>query len=165
MAILMFRIDLTAFGGGFASVPFMQHEIVGVRNWMDNQTFMNGIALGQITPGPIVITATFIGYVLWGPVGGAIATISVFLPSFVMVIGTSPWFDRLRYSPSFNKVIGGVLCSFVGLLLTVAIRFGTNVHGDLYHTVLGSGALTALLLKVDILWVVAAGTIISAIVM
>jgi chromate transporter len=164
LAILLFRIDLLAFGGGFASVPLMLHEIVGVRNWIDNQTFMNGIILGQVTPGPIVITATFIGYLLGGPFGGVVATISIFLPSFMVMVGISPYFDRLRASPAFNKVIGGVLCSFVGLLLTVTIRFALNVHWDLSHLLLASSALVALLLKVDILWVVVIGTIISVMV-
>lgn len=161
--ILMLRIDLFAFGGGFASVPLMFHEIVEVRHWMDSQTFMNGIVLGQVTPGPIVITATFIGYLFGGLFGGVIATIGIFLPSFILVVTVSPYFDRLRTLPSFNKVIGGVLCSFVGLLLTVTIRFALNVHWDLSHLLLASGALVALLLKVDILWVVVVGTIISVI--
>jgi chromate transporter len=164
LAFLMFRIDLFAFGGGFASVPLMFHEVVQIRSWMDSQTFMNGIVLGQVTPGPIVITATFIGYLLSGPLGGVIATIGIFLPSFLLVIGISPYFDRLRASPSFNKVISGVLCSFVGLLFSVTIRFALNVHWDLFHILLASGALVALLLKVDILWVVVIGTIISVII-
>jgi chromate transporter len=164
LAVLLCRIDLFAFGGGFASVPLMLHEIVVVRHWIDSQTFMNGIVLGQVTPGPIVITATFIGYLLGGPLGGVIATISIFLPSFILVIAASPYFDRLRTSPSFNKVIGGVLCSFVGLLLTVTIRFALNAHWDLSHLLLASSAFVALLLKVDILWVVVIGTIISVIV-
>jgi chromate transporter len=163
LAILMSRIDLFAFGGGFASVPLMLHEIVEVRNWMDSQTFMNGIVLGQVTPGPIVITATFIGFLLGGLFGGVIATIGIFLPSFILVAAVSPYFDRLRTSPSFNKIIGGVLCSFVGLLLTVTIRFALNVRWDWSHLLLASGALVALLLKIDILWVVVAGTIISVI--
>jgi len=163
LAVLLVRVDLLAFGGGFASVPLMFHEIVEVRHWMDSQTFMNGIVLGQVTPGPVVITATFIGYLSGGPLGGVIATISVLLPSFLLVIGISPYFDRLRASPSFNKVIGGVLCSFVGLLLTVTIRFATNVEWDYAHLLLAGGALMALLLKVDILWVVVIGTIISVI--
>jgi len=163
LAVLLFRIDLLAFGGGFASVPLMLHEIVKVRNWIDSQTFMNGIVLGQVTPGPIVITATFIGYLLRGPLGGVIATISIFLPSFMVVVGISSYFDRLRASPSFNKVIGGVLCSFVGLLLTVTIRFALNVHWNLSHLLLASSALVALHLKVDILLVVMIGTIISVI--
>jgi chromate transporter len=164
LALLMLRIDLLAFGGGFASVPLMLHEIVEVRNWLDSATFMNGIVLGQVTPGPIVITATFIGYLLGGPFGGVIATIAIFLPSFVVLVGISPYFDRVRTSPSFNKIIGGVLCSFVGLLLTVTIRFALNVHWDLLHSLLAGSALVALLLKVDILWVVVIATAISVMV-
>lgn len=164
LAVLMFRIDLFAFGGGFASVPLMFHEVVEVRNWMDSQTFMNGIVLGQVTPGPIVITATFIGYMLGGLFCGAIATLFIFLPSFMMVVAVSPFFDRLRTSPHFNKIISGVLCSFVGLLLTVTIRFALNVHWDLPHLLLASGTLAALLLKVDILWVVLVGTILSLVI-
>jgi chromate transporter len=161
LAILLFRIDLTAFGGGFASIPLMLNEIVDVRHWMDAATFMNGIVLGQITPGPIVITATFIGYLLHGFLGGIVATISIFLPSFLMVIGISPLFDRLRLSPSFNKVIGGVLCSFVGLLFTVIFRFAGNVAWDWRTLVLAGGALAALLLKVDVFWVVVTGLVLS----
>ena len=163
LASLMFRIDLFAFGGGFSSLPLMFHEVVEIRNWMDSQTFMNGIVLGQVTPGPIVITATFIGYQLGGLLGGVIATLGIFLPSFTLVVAISPYFDRLRASPYFNKIIGGVLCSFVGLLLTVTIRFALNIHWDLPHSLLAGGALAALLLKVDILWVVIAGTLISVI--
>jgi chromate transporter len=163
LGLLMARIDLFAFGGGFASVPLMFHEIVEVRHWLDSPTFMNGIVLGQVTPGPIVITATFVGYLLGGPLGGVVATIGIFLPSFTLVVGISPYFDRLRTSPAFNKITGGVLCSFVGLLLTVTVRFATNVHWDVPHLLLAGGALAALLLKVDILWVVVIGTIISII--
>jgi chromate transporter len=163
LSTLFLRIDLFAFGGGFASVPLMYNEVVEVRHWMNNATFLNGIALGQVTPGPIVITATFIGYLLYGPVGGVIATISIFLPSFILVVGIAPYFDRLRSSRYFNQVIQGVLCSFVGLLFTVTIRFALNVHWDIPHILLGVAAMIALLLKVDILWVVLAGILLSII--
>jgi len=163
LGVLLLRIDLLAFGGGFASVPLMLHEIVEVRGWVDHQAFMNGIILGQVTPGPIVITATFIGYLLGGPLGGVVATIAIFLPSYIVVVGISPYFDRLRTSPSFNKIIGGVLCSFVGLLVAVTVRFALSVHWDLSHLLLASGAVVALLLKVDILWVVVIGTVISVV--
>lgn len=161
LAALMSRIDLFAFGGGFASIPLMFHEIVEVWSWMDASTFLNGIALGQLTPGPIVITATFIGYLLNGPFGGLIATVAVFLPSFVLVVATVPYFDRLRASPRFNRVIGGILCSFVGLLLSVTIRFALNVPWDLPRAFLTSAAFIALSLNVDILWVVLIGSAIS----
>jgi chromate transporter len=161
LAALMSRIDLFAFGGGFASIPLMFHEIVEVRSWMDASTFLNGIALGQVTPGPIVITATFIGYLLNGPLGGIIATIAVFLPSFILVVATVPYFDRLRASARFNKAIGGILCSFVGLLLSVTIRFALNVPWDVPRVFLTSAAFIALSFNVDILWVVLIGSAIS----
>lgn len=161
LAALMLRIDLFAFGGGFASVPLMFHEIVEVRSWIDSPTFLNGIALGQVTPGPIVITATFVGYLLYGPLGGLIATISVFLPSFLIVVGITPYFDRLRASLHFNKAISGILCSFAGLLLTVTIRFALNIPWDLPRALLASAAFVALLSKKEILWVVLIGTAIS----
>ena len=165
LATLMFRIDLFAFGGGFASVPLMFHEVVEVRSWLDAPTLLNGIALGQVTPGPIVITATFIGYLLKGLLGGLIATICVFLPSFMIVVGTVPYFDRLRSSPYFRKVITGIFCSFVGLLLTVTIRFALDIPWDVPRILLSGAAFVALVLKVDILWVVIIGTVISLIIL
>ena len=162
LAVLMMRIDCIAFGGGFASVPLMFHEVVEVRSWMDAPTFLNGIVLGQFTPGPIVITATFVGYLVRGFLGALIASIGIFFPSFLILIGTAPWFDRLRSSPWFTRAIGGILCSFVGLLLTVTVRFGLSVHWDLSHAALAVAAFVALFCKVDILWVVLSGTAISA---
>ena len=162
LAVLMSKIDLLAFGGGFVSVPLMFHEIVDARAWMDGPTFLNGIVLGQFTPGPIVITATFVGYLVCGLPGALIATVAIFLPSFLMLIGVAPWFDRVRSSPWFTRAIGGILCSFVGLLLTVTIRFALNVHWDWPHVALAAAALTALVFKLDILWVVLGGTAISA---
>lgn len=165
LATLIFRIDLFAFGGGFASVPLMFHEVVEVRRWMDGPTLLNGIAMGQVTPGPIVITATFIGYLLHGFLGGLVATVSVFLPSFMIVIAIVPYFDRMRNSPYFSRVLTGILCSFVGLLLTVTIRFASNIPWDLPRLVITVGAFIALLKRADILWVVLIGTGISLIVL
>lgn len=163
LALLMVKIDLIAFGGGFASVPLMFHEIVEVRSWMDASTFLNGIVLGQFTPGPIVITATFVGYLTQGFFGALVATVGIFLPSFLIVVGAAPWFDRVRSSPWFARAIGGILSSFVGLLFAVTIRFGLNVHWDWAHAALATAAFAALFLKLDLLWVVLAGTAISAI--
>ena len=161
LAAIMFRIDLFAFGGGFASVPLMFHEIVEMRSWIDAQTFLNGIALGQITPGPIVITATFVGYIVYGLLGAIVATVSVFLPSFMIVVGVVPYFDRLRNSIYFARAIRAILCSFVGLLLTVTFRFASNIPWDVPRVSLAASALVALLFKVEIIWIVLAGTVIS----
>jgi chromate transporter len=165
LTTFMFRIDLFAFGGGFASIPLMFYEIVQVRSWLDGPTLLNGIVLGQVTPGPIVITATFVGYLVKGPLGGLLATVCVFLPSFMIVVGIAPYFERLRCSPYFKKVITGILCSFVGLLLTVTIRFALDIPWDIPRTLLSGAAFVALILKVDILWVVLIGTLISLVVL
>ncbi len=162
LALLMSKIDLLAFGGAFGSVPLMFHEIVEARGWMDAPTFLSGIALGQFTPGPIVITATFVGYLLYGTSGALVATLAVFSPSFILLIGTAPWFDRLRSSPRFTQAIRGILCSFVGLLFTVTIRFGMNIDWDWFRALLAAGAFTALVVKVDLLGVILAGVAISA---
>ncbi len=161
LATLMFRIDLFAFGGGFASVPLMFHEIVEVRSWMDGQTFLNGIALGQITPGPIVITATFVGYLLYGLPGAVVATASIFLPSFLIVNGIIPYFDKLKRSVYFSRAVRAILCSFVGLLLVVTVRFATDIAWDIPRAALAIAAFLALLLKVEIIWIVFVGTVIS----
>ena len=162
LALLMSKVDLLAFGGAFGSVPLMFHEIVEARGWMDAPTFLNGIVLGQFTPGPIVITATFVGYLLYGIPGALVATLAVFSPSFIILIGVAPWFERLRSSPGFTRAIGGILCSFVGLLFSVTIRFALNIHWGWPHMVVAAAAFLALLFKVDLLWVILAGAAVSA---
>jgi chromate transporter len=158
LAVMMFRIDLFAFGGGFASVPLLFTEVVAVRQWLDGPALLDGIVLGQVTPGPIVITATFVGYLLHGTLGAIVATVGVFLPSFLIVVAMAPHFERLRTSPAFAKLIGGALCSFPGLLLIVAIRFAQSVRWDVPHLALAAAAFAALRLGVNILWVVILGT-------
>jgi chromate transporter len=164
LAVLMFRLDVFAFGGGFASVPLMFHEIVEVRAWMDGPTFLDGIALGQITPGPIVITATFVGYVLYGVLGTMIATVSVFFPSFVIVVGIVPFFDWFRRSRAVQQALSGIVCTVVGLLLTVTVRLAWTIPWDVPRAVLASAAFAALWFQVDLLGVVLIGTAVSVVV-
>ena len=162
LSLLMMKIDLLAFGGGFASIPLMLHDIVDVRHWMDQRVFMDGIAMGQITPGPVVITSTFAGYMVRGPLGAVIATLSIFLPSFVMVIAIAPFFARLNGFPLFRKAVGGILCSFVGLLAITAVRMGLAIPWTIPHLILSAAAFAALMLRVDLTWVIIAGAALSA---
>jgi chromate transporter len=165
LSTLMAKIDLMAFGGGFASVPLMFREVVNVRSWIGSSVFLDGIALGQVTPGPIVITATFVGYLVQGLLGALVATISIFMPSFLMVVGVTPYLDRLRCYPNFNRAIEGILCSFVGLLAFVTYQFATAIPWDLPRLLIFAGALVALLLKRDVLWVVLIGAAISMLIL
>jgi chromate transporter len=165
LAMMMLRIDLFAFGGGFASLPLMLHEIVNVRGWLDHRTFMDGIALGQVTPGPIIITATFVGYLAYGLAGAVVATVAIFTPSFLILISVAPLFDKLKRSPYFTKATKGILATFVGLLLFVAVKFVLNVPWDLVRVLLGLAAMLALVKKVNVLYVVLLGAVLSIIVL
>jgi chromate transporter len=161
LATTMARIDLFAFGGGFAALPLMFHDVVEVHAWLDSATFMNGLALGQVTPGPIVITATFVGFLAYGFWGGVIATIAIFIPSFLFVIGTVPYYDWLRSSQLYQKMFQGILFSFVGLLLSVTVKLALAVPWSWFPGFLAAGAFLSLLLGAEILWVILAGIIIT----
>jgi len=161
LSAMMVKIDLFAFGGGYGSVPLMLHEVVSARQWMDSKTFMDGIALGQATPGPIVITATFVGYLLAGISGALIGTISIFTPSLIILTVVVPYFDRLQNNVLFQRGLRGVLVSFVGLLLAVTVRFALSIDWGVYQVLIVLLAFLALRLKVDILWVVLIGAVIS----
>jgi chromate transporter len=163
LAIMMTRIDLFAFGGGYGSVPLMFNEVVTVKQWMASRTFMDGIALGQVTPGPIVITATFVGFLQAGLAGALAATLAIFAPSLIILTAVIPTFDRFRHNILFQRAMHGILVSFAGLLLSVTLRFALAIPWESYRIVLVVLALTALWRKIDILWVVLASTALSAI--
>jgi chromate transporter len=161
---LMAKIDLFAFGGGFSSLPLMFQEVVISNKWLDSKTFMDGIALGQVTPGPIVITATFVGYLIYGLPGAIVATISILGPSFLLLTTISPYFDTLRTSPYFVRAIKGILASFVGLLFFIFLKFAYAIHWDSIKVLVGLLSFTALVNKIDILYIVLIGGIISLLV-
>lgn len=161
LAVLMLRIDLFAFGGGFASLPLMFHEVVNAMGWMDGKTFMDGIALGQVTPGPIIITATFVGYLVRGFPGALVATAAIFTPSFVVLVAVTPFFDQLKKTRHFSGATRGILASFVGLLFYMTIRFAVAVPWDAVKVLFGIAVIVALARKVNILHVVLIGSALS----
>jgi len=164
LAVIMLRIDLFAFGGGFASLPLMFHEVVNAMGWMDGKTFMDGIALGQVTPGPIVITATFVGYLVRGFPGALVATLAIFTPSFVVLVAVTPFFDRLKSARYFSGTTRGILASFVGLLFYMTIRFGVAVPWEPGKVLFGIAVVFALARKMNILHVVLIGSALSIVI-
>ena len=162
LAAVMLRVDLFAFGGGFGSLPVMFREVVAVKGWLDSQTFMDGIALGQITPGPIVVTATFAGYLLGGFPGAATASIAIFTPSFLLLIAAAPLFDRFKASPYFSTITQGIYASFVGLLAFMAIKFGMAVPWDVVKVLFAVAVLVALLRRLPLPGIVLAGALASS---
>ena len=164
LAALMLRIDLFAFGGGFASLPLMFHEVVNAMGWLDGKTFMDGIALGQVTPGPIVITATFVGYMVRGFPGALVATVAIFTPSFIILVAATPFFDRLKNAKYFSGTTRGILASFVGLLFYMTIRFAVAVPWEPGKVLFGIAVAIALARKMNILHIVLIGSVLSIVV-
>ena len=155
LALLMLGINSVSLAGGLAALPIMYHQIVDISGLMSGRMFMDGIALGQITPGPISITSTFLGYMLYGPVGAVVATIAMFAPSFLILIAVDPAFGALLGSRGFYRASLGIAASFVGLLAYVTGMFALDVAWDPARLVLAAVALIALWRRVDILYVVA----------
>jgi chromate transporter len=161
LATIMLRIDLFSFGGGLAEVPMMYHEFVDLFGWLDKKTLFDGIILGQVTPGSIIITATFAGYYHLGLLGSIVATIFVFIPSYLILMALAPFFDRLSKFKNFSRGINGILCSFVGLLLITTIHFGIEIQWNPEAIIIGLISFALLLLRVNVGWLIAGGLLLS----
>jgi chromate transporter len=150
-----FQIGMFAFGGGFAAIPVIQHVVVDGMHWVDLKTFSDGIALGQITPGPVFITATFIGYKVHGIIGALIATIGIFTPSLAAIMLVGQAHGRIKDLKVVKTAIKGFLSGFIGLLLSVVLQFG--VQSLISRQTWGVFILSALYLmwwKKDAAWLI-----------
>ena len=159
--LIFMKVDLMAFGGGFTTIPLIQREVVDRFGWVTTREFMDGIALGQVTPGPIVITATFVGYKVGGLLGALLGTIAVFFPSFVVLTTLVPYYDRIKRSRPIQVMVRGILAAFLGMLLLVAYHFGREALVDWKTWALMGAAWLALWRNVDLLLVVGVGAALS----
>jgi chromate transporter len=103
-----FKIGALLYGSGYVLVAFMQTEFVQNLGWLTNQQLLDAIVVGQITPGPLFTSETFVGFILGGVPGAVIATIGIFLPAFILVAIVRPFVPRLRQSPWFGALLDGV---------------------------------------------------------
>jgi len=161
LAATMMKINLFAFGGAAGSIPMMLHEVVTVRHWVDGKTMMDAIALSQVTPGPISTSTAFLGYLIAGLPGSAVAITAFYTPSFILLIVMTPYFSRLKSSKAFRKATKGVISSFAGLLFFVTFTFFHVVHWDMKRSLLAIAAALALHKGVHVAWVVLVGAAIS----
>jgi chromate transporter len=116
-------IGAFAFGGGFTTIPLIQYQVVNAHNWLTVKQFVDGIALGQITPGPVFITATFIGYRVAAILGALMATLAIFTPSLTAMILLADIHGRVQNLKIVKVVIKGFLSGFIGLLVAVTLQF------------------------------------------
>jgi chromate transporter len=121
LAWVAVKVGALSFGGGFVIIPLMQHDAVTGYHWMTNAQFLNAVALGQITPGPVVQTVAVVGYAAAGVGGGLLASLIAFAPSFLLVIVGAPHFDRLRRSAHAQALLTGAGACAIGGIAGVAI--------------------------------------------
>jgi chromate transporter len=159
--LALMKLGSLAFGGGFTLIPLLQRELVERWGWLTTRELVDGIALGQVTPGPIMITATFAGYRIAGVAGAAMATVAVFLPSFLVLLAALPRYDRIKRSAVVQAMVHGVLAAFVALLVFILFRFGHAALMDWKTALIATATAAALWYKVDLFLIVAAAAGVS----
>ncbi|MFN2498926.1 MAG: chromate transporter [Pyrinomonadaceae bacterium] len=129
LSTIFLRMGAITFGGGFVMIPLIEAEVVDSHHWLTHQEFVDAAALGQITPGPVLIMATFIGYRVAGTLGAIVATISIFLPSFLMTVVAGSSLARFQNNKIVQSFLKGVTPAVVGLLVAAGISIGrAGIH-------------------------------------
>jgi chromate transporter len=158
LTLFFLKVGSVLFGSGYVLVAFLRADLVDRWGWLTEQQLLDAVAVGQFTPGPVFTTATFIGYLLGGGAGAALATIAIFLPAFVFVALTHGTIPRLRVSKTMSAFLDGVVAASLALMIAVALALArTALTTPLWTAV----AVVALLLlvrwRVNSAWLVLAG--------
>jgi len=156
LSVSMAKSDLIAFGG-YGVFPALYHETVELHHWMNAATFMDGMALAQVTPGPFMLGSCFVGYHIAGLLGAVTAGVWIFTPSFFILMLTVPSAGRLLSWQPFRRALMGVLSTLGGLILAVGIQLGRSMAWTPLKALLCLAATFALWRKVDPIWVVLCG--------
>lgn len=152
------KIGSVLYGSGYVLLAFLRADLVERLGWLTDAQLLDAVAVGQVTPGPVFTTATFVGYLAAGPAGAAAATIGIFLPAFVLVALSGPLVPRLRASPAAGAFLDGVNAASLALMAVVTLQLGRDALSSV--TALAIGALAALLLwrfRVNSAWLVVGG--------
>ncbi len=146
------------FGSGYVLLAFLRVDLVERLRWLTEPQLLDAIAIGQMMPGPIFTTATFIGYVLGGPSGAIVATVGIFLPAFVFVAISGPIVPRLRQSAVAGAVLDGVNVASLALMAVVSWHLGRAAFVDLWTVALGVASLIALVqFRLNSTWLIGLG--------
>jgi chromate transporter len=130
LGVFFFKAGAFTFGSGLAIVPFLQQGVVHDYGWLSEREFLDAVAMGMITPGPVVITAVFVGYLVAGLAGGTIAALGVFLPPFLMVVLFAPWIIRYRKHPAVQGFTKGATAAAAGAIVGAAGVIASQVLVD-----------------------------------
>jgi chromate transporter len=156
--VAFLKIGSVLFGSGYVLLAFLRADFVQHLGWLTERQLLDAVAVGQFTPGPVLTTATFIGYVLGGGAGAVVATVGIFLPAFVFVAISSAILPRLRGSPSVRAVLDGVNVASLALMAMVTWQLGRAALIDVTSVALAAGsALVLFRFRVNSAWIVIGG--------
>src|SRR5205809_534196 len=144
LLLFFLKAGSLTFGSGLVIVPFLQNGLVRQTGWLDERQFLIAVAIGMISPGPVVITATFVGYLVAGFWGSVVATIGIFLPSFLLVLIAAPVLVRHRGNPQVQGFVKGAYAAAIGTILGACVLLGRIAIGDWLTAAVALGSLIVL---------------------
>ncbi len=160
MFLTFLKIGAILYGSGYVLLAFLRADFVQRLGWLTDRQLLDAIAVGQITPGPLFTSATFIGYLLGGVPGGVLATLGIFLPSFVFVAITNPWIPKIRSSTWAASFLDGINMASLSLMTAVTIELGRASLVDWPAILIGVLALILLLrFRLNSTWLIAGGAL------
>ena len=160
--MVFLKVGAVLFGSGYVLLAFLRADLVDHLHWLTESQLLDAVAVGQVTPGPVFTTATFIGYVLHGATGALVATFGIFLPSFILVAVAGPLVRRVRRSRMAGAFLDGVNVASLALMATVTWHLGRSALTDLLTlAIAGSSALLLLKLRLNSAWLVLAGALVG----
>ena len=160
LGLFFLKIGSVLYGSGYVLIAFLQGGLVDARHWLTQTQLLDAVAVGQFTPGPVLSTATFIGYLILGIPGAAVSTAGIFLPSFIFVLITSPFIPKLRKSPMAGGFLDGVNAASIGLMAAVCITLGlATLTGIASWVIFVLAAVVLLRWRVNPAWIIGGSAI------
>ncbi len=144
LLLFFLKAGSLTFGSGLVIVPFLEQGLVQQFGWLDQRQFLIAVAIGMISPGPVVITATFVGYLVAGFWGSLVSTVGIFLPSFLFVLIAAPLLARHRANPNVQGFVKGAYAAAIGTILGACILLGRIAIGDWLTALIGIASLAIL---------------------
>jgi len=144
LAWFFFVTGAFTFGGGLAVVPLLEKGLVEQGEWLTAADFLMAIAVGMVTPGPVMTAATFAGYIVAGPVGAFVCTIAIYLPSFLLVLAVAPVLMRHRANPRLQGFVKGVYGAAIGAILGATVTLGARAIEDWTTALIAVGGMVVL---------------------
>ena len=163
IGLFFLKIGSVLFGSGYVLIAFLRGGLVAKYRWLTELQLLDAVAIGQFTPGPVLSTATFIGYLLAGWLGACVATVAIFFPSFLFVLATNPLLPRIRRSPIAGGFLDAVNVGAIGLMAAVTAELGRAALTGWVEWAIGLAALIGLVkFLLNPAWLVVGGAVVTS---